>query len=124
MFLFCAVALVFLIVAPTRRWLLPDSLRAPASFAANAFGFHLLGLGVVLQLLPSAVEREGGYMYGLPWPIWIVQSLGVLGVACVCWFLVRLLQGAPRRVLPWLVVVVLSVYTSWLWHWCLLGYRG
>jgi len=28
-------ALVILIVAPTGRWLLPDSLRAPANLAAN-----------------------------------------------------------------------------------------
>jgi hypothetical protein len=121
-FLFCAIALVFLIVPPTRRWLLPDSLCAPASFAANAFGFHLLGLGMVLQLLTSSVEREGGYMYGLPWPIWIVQSLGVMGAACLCWFLARLLQVQPRSALPWLVGVVLTVYVAWLWHWRLLGY--
>jgi CubicO group peptidase (beta-lactamase class C family) len=121
-FLFCALALVLLMVAPTRRWLLPDPLRAPASLAANAFGFHLLGLGIVLQLLTSSVEREGSYMYGLPWPIWIVQSLGVLGAACVGWFLVRLFQRRPRSVLPWLVGVILTVYVAWLWHWRLLGY--
>jgi hypothetical protein len=68
------------------------------------------------------VEREGSYMYGLPWPIWFVQSLGVLGAACCGWFLVRLLQRRPRSVLPWLVGVILTVYVAWLWHWRLLGY--
>jgi hypothetical protein len=123
LFLFCAVALVVLIVAPTRRWLLADPLRKPANLAANAFGFHLLGLGIVLQVLPSAAEQTGGYMYGLPWPIWIVQSLGVLGAACFVWFLVRLFRRRPRNIPPWLVGVVLTVYVAWLWYWRLLGYR-
>ncbi len=121
-FLLCALALVLLIVRPTRRWLLPDPLRTPAGLAANAFGFHLLGLGIVLQLLTPPVEREGGYMYGLPWPIWVVQSLGVLGAACFAWFLIRLFRSHPRGAPPWLVGVVLTLYVAWLWHWRLLGY--
>ncbi len=121
-FLLCALALVLLMVGPTRRWLLPEPLRAPASCAANSFGFQLLGLGVVLQLLPSPVERASSYMYGFPWPIWIVQTLGVLGVGCVAWFAARLLRLRPRAPLAWLAGVVLTIYTAWLWQWRLLGY--
>jgi hypothetical protein len=58
-FLFCALALVLLMVAPTRRFLLPGSLGTPACLAANAFGFHLVGLGMVLQVLTPSVERQG-----------------------------------------------------------------
>jgi len=61
-FLLCALALVLVMVGPTRRWLLPEQLREPASWAANSFGFQLLGLGVVLQLLPSPADRASSYM--------------------------------------------------------------
>ena len=121
-FLFCALALVLLMVAPTRRFLLPGSLGTPACLAANAFGFHLLGLGMVLQVLTPSVERQGSYMYGLPWPIWIVQSVGMLAALCSVCFLARLFQGRPRAVAPWFIGFVLTVYVAWLWHWRLLGY--
>ena len=55
-------ALVLVMVGPTRRGLLPEQLREPASWAANSFGFQLLGLGVVLQLLPSPADRASSYM--------------------------------------------------------------
>lgn len=121
-FLLCALTLVLLIVAPTRRWLLPEPLRPAANWCANAFGFQLLGLGIVLGVLPSPEERAGGYMYGFPWPIWIAQTLGVAGAACVIWLLVRVFRLRPRRPLPWLAATMLVVYTMWLWHWRLLGY--
>jgi len=121
-FLLCALALVLVLVGPTRRWLLPEQLRAPASWAANSFGFQLLGLGVVLQLLPSPAERASSYMYGFPWPIWIVQTLGLLGLGGVAWFMARLLRLRPRAPLAWLAGVVLMLYAAWLWQWRLLGY--
>lgn len=123
LFLLCALTLVLLMIGPTRRWLLPDTVRTPASWTANAFGFQMLCLGISLQLLPSAVERSGSYLYGFPWPIWIAQTLGLSGVACLGWFLLRLSRTRPFRPAPWLVFSVLVTYTAWLWQWRLLGYR-
>jgi CubicO group peptidase (beta-lactamase class C family) len=121
-FLLCALGLLFVIVGPARRWLLPESFRAPANWAANSFAFQLLGLGVVLQLMTTPAERASSYMYGFPWPIWIVQTLGITGVACSAWFVARLIRLKPRTALPWLCAAMLTVYSAWLWHWRLLGY--
>lgn len=121
-FLLCTLALILCIAGPTRRRLLPEPFRAPAAWAANGFGFQLLGLGLVLQVLPSPMERASSYPYGLPWPIWIVQTLGLLGVWCAGWFVGRLFQLRPTSTLPWLCGSMLGVHSAWLWHWRLLGF--
>ena len=72
--------------------------------------------------MTTPAERASSYMYGFPWPIWIVQTLGIAGVACSAWFIAKLLQQKPRTLLPWLCAAVLTVYSAWLWHWRLLGY--
>jgi len=120
-FLLCALALVLVLVGPTRRWLLPEQLRAPASWAANSFGFQLLGLASCSSFCVSRGAREQLYVR-LPWPIWIVQTLGLLGLGGVAWFMARLLRLRPRAPLAWLAGVVLMLYAAWLWQWRLLGY--
>jgi len=97
-------------------------LRTPANWTVNAYALHGAGVGLVLQVLTPAAERNGGYMYGFPWPIWVVQSLGVLGAACAAWFLYQLFKARPRVAMPWLIAIVMVVYTAWLWNWRLLGY--
>jgi CubicO group peptidase (beta-lactamase class C family) len=121
-FVVTAFALALLVVGPIRRRLLPEPLRTPANWTVNAYALHGAGVGLVLQVLTPAAERNGGYMYGFPWPIWVVQSLGVLGAACAAWFLYQLFKARPRVAMPWLIAIVMVVYTAWLWNWRLLGY--
>lgn len=116
LFAFLVVGLAALMVGRMRRWLAPGEAGRVAGWAANLFGFQLLGLGLALQVLPSPMERLSSYPYGLPWLIWVTQTLGVGGAACSAWYLVR------WRAARWAAALLLAGYTAWLWEWRLLGY--
>jgi CubicO group peptidase (beta-lactamase class C family) len=122
--LVCLTVFLALVVGTVRRQWLPALLHAPAMFAAHAYLLHFACLGLVLQVLTPASERETGFAYGLPAVMGLVQVLPFLGLAATVWFLVRLMGARAWKTPAALVTAgVLLIYAGWLAEWNLLGWR-
>lgn len=121
----CAVTFVLLMAFSfhaIRRRVLDEPLQRPVGWVSNLLMLHGLGLGLVLILTP-AIERESGFMYGLPWSMWIVQTLPLIAVACTVWLIVVWVRSKSVRSFATLAVLATGGYLWFLNTWSLLGYR-
>lgn len=123
-FFFCMTMFFALALTSVRKQFLPELLRAPAAVAAHAFLLHFAGLGVVMQVMVPAYEREMGFAYGLPPLMGVVQVLPLLGLSAFGWFLVRMVSSRGWKTPgPLGLAGVFLIYAGWLTEWNLLGWR-
>jgi CubicO group peptidase (beta-lactamase class C family) len=100
---------------------------------ASVFLSYFLGFGIVMGFVIPEVEQMVGFAHGMHWSMYLVQTIGLLGVLCVIalvttiiWKFILGRRGGeqPQSRLMGCMTAVVGIGFVWLlWCWNLIGYR-
>ncbi len=138
--LFALVAIVLPVARRVRRAKGPagagrNSLRRLSEMTASMFLFYVLAAGLVMGLAVPREELMMGFPYGMPWAMYVVQTLPILGVILLVWLIISLIRTFVRSSNPTAVRAAGTGYVAaatalagvaFLWFlatWNLIGYR-
>lgn len=137
---FVFVSIVLPIIQKIRKLRQPsgldiDPVRWFSRKTASTFLFYFLGLGIVMGFIIPQEELAMGFVHGIHWTAYVVQTIALLGVLFVAGLLGSLFwrsimssdaKTGERARSGWLglVTAVVGVAFIWfLWYWNLVGYQ-
>ncbi|RPI06030.1 MAG: class A beta-lactamase-related serine hydrolase [Ignavibacteriae bacterium] len=137
---FVLVSLVLPIIRKIRKMQKPSGLSADpvrwfAQKTTTTFLVYVLGLGFVAGFVVPQKELVLGFVHGIHWTAYIVQTIGLLGILFLAGLL-GILFWRPvmssdtkmgERVQPGglglVTALIGSVFVWFLWYWNLIGYQ-